>query len=110
MVTGPRAGAAPGSADDTRDMLLRSLTLRIWSAKAAAPRGTGLFVCAVKYVPCGRCRGPRACLTVFSKPSALHPPPRISGWLSCWSQEVPCGRPPPVLLAPSDRLGAVFLD
>jgi hypothetical protein len=37
VVPGLRAGAAPGSADDTRDMLLRSLTLRIWSAKAAAP-------------------------------------------------------------------------
>jgi hypothetical protein len=37
VVPGLRAVAAPRSADDTRDMLLRSLTLRIWSAKAAAP-------------------------------------------------------------------------
>jgi hypothetical protein len=37
VVPGLRAGAAPGSADDTTDMLLGSLTLRIWSAKAAAP-------------------------------------------------------------------------
>ena len=37
MVQGLRAGATPGSADDTRDMLLRGLTLRIWSAKAAGP-------------------------------------------------------------------------
>jgi hypothetical protein len=37
MVPSLRAGAAPGSADDTRDMLLRSFTLRLWSVKAPAP-------------------------------------------------------------------------